>query len=211
MPQWHYLRATPHCAITAQILDHMRKRGCSDEFVAAAFYQSVIYFALADGRGRVSAVICPLDRSGEFGRFTTGYCAFDENALPESYPASWARCPDQIIASLTPAASLGAKTWRERCVTYRNAMSRLGRISKGAVVRLQRPVEVDGVRCRLLQCEDARKNLYAVLDSEGISPIHLSRDAIAESGGALVSTEAALEILESGFDQMQLFARRKSG
>lgn len=210
MPQWHYLRSNPHCAISAQVLDHMKRSGRAGELVSAAYFQSVLYFALSLPDGRVTAVICPLDRSGEFGRFTTGYCAFDENELPEQFPSSWARCPDQVIAALTPTTNVVASAWRTRCVSYRAALSRLGRITKGSLLRLQRPLEIDGLNCRLLQCEDARKNLYAVLDAKRTHPVHLSRDTIAEHGGVCAEATEAADVLGSGFEQLEIFVRRKT-
>lgn len=100
MPQWHYLRSTPHRSLAAQILDHLRARGTQGELIAAAYYQAILYYALKGSDGATAAVICPLDRSGKFGRYCTGYCAFRETQLPATYPSVWARCPDQILAVL---------------------------------------------------------------------------------------------------------------
>jgi len=72
--------------------------------VFAPHTTSVLYFALTGNDGATGALICPLDRSGEYGRHTTGYCALPESQLPATYPSSWARCPDPVLAALIGAS-----------------------------------------------------------------------------------------------------------
>jgi len=46
MPQWHYLRSTPHRSFAVQILDHVGERGLrGDAGICAAYHQRSVFRA----------------------------------------------------------------------------------------------------------------------------------------------------------------------
>lgn len=65
MPQWHYLRSTPHRSLAAQIPDHVGQRGLRGELVCAAYHQAVLYFALKANDGATGALIIDANLSPE--------------------------------------------------------------------------------------------------------------------------------------------------
>jgi len=191
--RWQYAHWRRDASLNTLIGQHLLKQPGIKSIEAIAAFQGVTYAATKLGSGRIQAWACPLDLSGQFGRYSVGFACLSENALPTDLPDCWCRMPATVFAVLDAATEADAQQWRDRCAAYLTNRGALGRLNPGVIVRLGKAVPAGAYKSMWLQCINGKAGLYRAIDLQTRPHVTLSREQIIAAEGATVTKESIAE------------------
>lgn len=185
--RWRYVNWRRDKSLHTIITEHLLRLPHATEVRAIRTFQAVTYAAVAFANNTTAGFVCPLDLSGEYGRYRIGFAVVEETVLGAEAPDHWARAPAEVLGELSPTDSTIAGEWRDRCCAYLRARAALGALRKGVVVRLARGFPAGQYASLLLECTDGRSGHYRALDLPGHPPVAATREALIQHGGQVVT------------------------
>lgn len=185
--RWQYMHWRRNQSLNTVIGAHLVHKPNVSTIEAIATHHGVTYAAVRMAGGAIDAWICPLDLSGEYGRFSVGFAMLPEVELANDVPDHWCRAPAEVLVILDKPSTADPTAWRARCHTYLRARRELGPLTKGAILRLAKPVAIGPRRAFWLQCLDGRAGRFRAIDLPDQPHANLSREAIIAHEGRAVT------------------------